>query len=698
MTWRSTSLSVLISVLATGASVRANIVINEVMYNSIESPDVEYVELYNDGAVAVDLNGWYLLDSDPLHPKCYLAVVLQPGAYLVIPGIRSTFQAKYPGVTNLNPNDFDSTTVGAGYSLGNGGDSLHLFDAAGGVQDFMAYDDLAPWPTAANGTGPSLELIYPGLDNSLPSSWAASTNPPPNGTPGSQNSVYTLDQAPIVDTVSRSVALPSSSETVTVNARATDDHGVTGVNLYVDSGSGFASQAMFDDGAHGDGAAGNQIYGAFLPARPDGTLVKYYIAAADTIAQTTTFPAGAPANYIAYTVGYRPPPVFVNEILASNLTGIVDEFGQAEDWLELRNRDVVPIDLGGMFLSDNLDRSQFWKIPPATVIPPGGRLVFWCDNDTAQGPLHTSFKLTKAAGRVGLFDTVDHGNTLVHGFYYGLQNTDVSFGFLPDDADAPDYIATPTPGAANDGAAAFSPVCISEFQCTSSAGGIDDYIELYNRNATPFDISGWHLSDDVTSPLKYAFPAGTVLGGHGLVLVSEATLGFSLSSSGSEVIQLSAADGVTGQDYFDYGPQIADQTQGRYPAGLGYWHFFNPGSLGASNTCSFGGTLPPASGLRFVSKSVLTWDPVSGAQDYDVQRGNLMTLRSSAGDFTASILGCLENDGTDTKTLAPDVAAGGEYYLVRGVTFACGTGTYDEGGSGQVGTRDAEIAAGAACP
>jgi hypothetical protein len=696
MSVRKKLVMALIAALAAGASARADIVINEIMYNSIESTDVEYVELYNNGTAAVDLAGWYLLDSDPLHGKCYLVGELQPGGYLVIAGFISTFQAKYPGVTNLNANQFDNAG-GTGFALGNSGDSVRVFDDVGVVQDFTAYDDLAPWPTAANGTGPSLELVYPGLDNSLPSSWAASTNGAGQGTPGAQNSTYTLDQKPVVDTVARSVPIPSSSDTVIVSARATDDHGVTGVGLYVDSGSGYAFQSMFDDGLHGDGAAGNQIYGALIPAKPDGTLVKYYISAQDTIAQETTYPLAAPAEYVAYTVGYKPPALYVNEILASNVGGIVDELGQHEDWLEIRNRDTVPIDLGGMFLSDNLDRPQIWKIPPSTVIPPGGHLVVWCDNDVSQGPLHTSFKLTKSDGRIGLFETVDHGNTLVHGFYWGLQNTDVSFGFLPDDADAPDYMATPTPSASN-GGSPFSPVCIDEFQTTSSAGGIDDYIELYNRTASAVDISGWHLTDDPTTPIKYTFPAGSVLAGHGLVLVSEATLGFSLSSTGSEIILLSAADGVTGQDFFDYGPQIADQTQGRYPAGSGYWHFFNPGSLGAGNTCAFGGSLPAVSNLRFVAKDAIAWNALSGAQDYDIQRGDLSLLRSSSGNFATSILGCAENDSTDTKSYVPDAPGSGLYFLVRGVTFACGTGTYDDGSSSQIGSRDAEIAAGATCP
>jgi hypothetical protein len=53
--------------------------------------------------------------------------------------------------------------------------------------DSLQYDDDDPWPTEADGNGPSLELINPDLDNSLSESWAASTD---NGTPGILNSTY----------------------------------------------------------------------------------------------------------------------------------------------------------------------------------------------------------------------------------------------------------------------------------------------------------------------------------------------------------------------------------------------------------------------------------------------------------------------------------------------------------------------------
>jgi hypothetical protein len=115
----------------TAGAVRAAVVINEIMYNSIETTDVEYVEIYNTGPSAQSLSGWYLIDSDSTHTKCFLVGTLNVGAYLVIPGFTSTFTAKYPGVTNLNANQFDSTTPGVGFSLGNGGDTARVFNNIG---------------------------------------------------------------------------------------------------------------------------------------------------------------------------------------------------------------------------------------------------------------------------------------------------------------------------------------------------------------------------------------------------------------------------------------------------------------------------------------------------------------------------------------------------------------------------------------
>ena len=48
--------------------------------------------------------------------------------------------------------------------------------------------DSSPWPDEADGNGPTLELINPSFDNSLPESWNYSNEQ--YGTPSAENSVY----------------------------------------------------------------------------------------------------------------------------------------------------------------------------------------------------------------------------------------------------------------------------------------------------------------------------------------------------------------------------------------------------------------------------------------------------------------------------------------------------------------------------
>ncbi len=70
----------------------------------------------------------------------------------------------------------------------------------------------------------------------------------------------------------------------------------------VTGGGSSTNVAMLDDGLHLDGAPGNHVYGAFIPAFPLGTTVNYYLTATDSGGLTTTSPVGAPASVYAYTV------------------------------------------------------------------------------------------------------------------------------------------------------------------------------------------------------------------------------------------------------------------------------------------------------------------------------------------------------------------------------------------------------------
>lgn len=553
------------------------IVINEIMYNSKDS-DVEFIELYNNSTSTVDLAGWYLLDDNDNHTRCLLNGSLAAGQYLLVAGDVTLFHAQYPTVTNVNANAFNAG--GNGWAFGNGGDVARLYNNAGVLQDNVAYLDGGDWPGQADGNGPSLELINPNLDNALSGSWDPSMAD--GGTPGSKNSVFAENVAPVCKDGARNIGLPKSSDAVGVTVVAYDAEGLTKVELFVDAGSGYIAQAMYDNGLNGDATAGDSTYTTMISSRSGGTIVRYYAVATDNAGQTDTWPSNAPTEYHAYTVDYVPPALCINEILAANDSGLRDEFGDYDDWFEIRNKGVVPVNLAGMYVSDDLGVSRAFELP-SVVIDPNGYLLLWADGEPEQGSLHANFKLSADGEAVGLFETVDHGNVLINGWKFGVMSPNVSMGFFPETGNAPEYLAVPTPGASNEASTLFSPVCINEFQSTSDFGGPDDWVEIYNRGTAPYNLAGCFISDERSVVAKWTFPSSAVLNPGNYLVVYEDVLGFSFSSSGDDVIMLTAADSTTGLDFYDFGPQTADHSEGRDPDGTNNWAFFYTPTRGATN-------------------------------------------------------------------------------------------------------------------
>lgn len=142
------------------------------------------------------------------------------------------------------------------------------------------------------------------------------------------------------------------------------------------------------------------------------------------------------------------PLLFINEFMASNSTTIVDEFGEDDDWLEIQNSESVSINVNGMFVTDNLNRTQKWILPD-TTIQPGGFLLIWADGDTNQGSLHTNFKLSAGGEQLGLFASETMGNFPIDTLSFGSQTTDISYGRYPDGGTEWRFFSTPTPGKSN---------------------------------------------------------------------------------------------------------------------------------------------------------------------------------------------------------------------------------------------------------
>ncbi len=107
-------------------------------------------------------------------------------------------------------------------------------------------------------------------------------------------------------------------------------------------------------------------------------------------------------------------------------------------------------------------------------------------------------------------------------------------------------------------------------------------------------------------------------------------------------------------------------------------------------------------GLVIGPGSVLIgWDPTLDADTYDIVRGDLDVLISTAGDFRAALLSCVEPgsfDTTSSDTFDPS-AGQGFFYLARAVNATGGGGSYGTNGVGQVDSRNAEIfLSGVDCP
>jgi len=89
--------------------------------------------------------------------------------------------------------------------------------------------------------------------------------------------------------------------------------------------------------------------------------------------------------------------VVINEICASNLSLIADNYGKHEDWIELHNPGSVEVNLSGWYLSDDPDEVNKWWFSGGAIVPPGGYLLVWCSgrNEIQDGHYHSNFKISQ---------------------------------------------------------------------------------------------------------------------------------------------------------------------------------------------------------------------------------------------------------------------------------------------------------------
>ena len=235
---------------------------------------------------------------------------------------------------------------------------------------------------------------------------------------------------PTISAIVPSVALPLINSDVFISANIINCN-ATGAFLGYrsDEEFPFVKTQMYDDGLHGDGAAGDNVYGAAMNV--SNAFMQYYIYAENNNIGRFS-PDRAEHEFYTLNATYptiNPGDLVVNEIMAQNTTTVVDQDGEYEDWVELFNNTNTTLSLDNLFMSDTADNLIKWQFPTGTTIEPNGYLIVWADEDGAQTGLHTNFKLSAAGESVLLayangtvIETVDFGPMTANAAYARIPN------------------------------------------------------------------------------------------------------------------------------------------------------------------------------------------------------------------------------------------------------------------------------------
>ncbi len=212
--------------------------------------------------------------------------------------------------------------------------------------------------------------------------------------------------------------------------------------------------------------------------------------------------------------------------------------------------------------------------------------------------------------------------------FFGLGST---FSYKPGLSEPSNGVAEPNlPKVPNNPSEAGKPAAFPDLP------GFADWVELKNSGASAVNLTGWYLTDNVSNPTKWAFPAGTSIpaGGYLLVLCDENdTLpglaylhtNFKLSEGGEKVALF---NGSTQVDLIDYPRQNNFVTYGRGSSSgaLGYFDVATPGEANlpmpsAIERCKtpdffsdIAGTIPAVGGFYTGSQTLVMNSTTPGSE------------------------------------------------------------------------------------
>lgn len=625
--------SLLAPFVLSGQTQGPSVVINEVAWGgTAANASDEWIELFNPGSEPVDLSGWRLAAADG-EPSIALQGTIVGGGFFLLERSDDATVSDVPA---------DQVYTG---NLSNSGEALELRDAAGNRVDTANGDDGA-WPAGSGSpqyrSMERTDWVAPDADSNWHSNDGAVRNGldadgnPINGTPRQPNS----PPPPMPTPTDTPTASPTATDvpTVTPTATGTPVATPTATPTFTPWPTGASLNEFMPDPAadwNGNGTTGDEDDEYIELYNANGFAVDLGGWMVDDVAGGGSAPYGLPDGTVIPARGYL--------LLFRNQTGVALN-NSGGDSVRLLSPDGAVVDQVAYTAtardeaySKTVDGGTVWardyppspgasnQPPPFTPTPTpsptpstatlGGWVFEDRDQDGVYEPwageagiggvlVMLSNGASKLTGPTGFYNwhnlppgrytvrqaqpvhttstTPDEVTVTVAG---GDELDNVSFGevFLPSEQ-------VVSPVALNE----FLPSPASDWDGDGVASTDDEWIELFNRNAQPLDLSGWFLDDEAEAAaldqaglsgpqgtVSYLLPPGTVIPGRGFLVIYRRVSGIALNNDGDSVRLL--GPGRYEVESFAYGSTRADVAWSKTVDGGDAWTQDYPPSPGGSN-------------------------------------------------------------------------------------------------------------------
>jgi len=452
-----------------------NITINELVTNNVNNTNLnlvtypggnqqDWIELYNKGSVAVNLQGLKLADVN--NTWILPARTMNPGQYLLIFASGQNLTG-----TELHTNFTMSATQGTTIRFLNKDNTVIESVTVGSLNADQAFARLP------NGTG-SFSVV------TQPSPAAANINSAVLANPDAANITVNEVVSDNVNNLNLNTGIypgGSHQDWIELYNKGTVAVNLQGLKLADKSNTTWVlPDHTMNPGdyllifASGLNLTGTELHTNFSISSTQGDMIQF-LNKNNAVIESVVVPPLAPDQSYAripngtgsFVIDTQPTPaaantnapvvpnpnaanITINELLIDNVNNVNLNLGtypggDRKDWIELFNKGSVAVDLGGMKLQDS--QNTTWVFPSRTMNPGDYLVVFASGLDLKGSELHTNFALSSTGETVRL---LNKDNAVVQSITSPVLGQDISMARLPNGTGTGFGLTTqPTPGALN---------------------------------------------------------------------------------------------------------------------------------------------------------------------------------------------------------------------------------------------------------